>query len=222
MQPAAFLAEIAARLGRPRLRSAPAREYRSPLLLSASLPEGELAERFKLELEAVGGEVVLASSPEEALASLARELGQAGSIVTWQRAELERLSGLRLGAVWQGLGPRCREPAGEDFRAAVLSADLGITAVDAAIAETGTLVLSCGVGRPRAVSLAPRTHLALVRAGQLVQRLSDALAGWGQQPPSALHFVTGPSRTSDIENDLSIGVHGPARVRVIVLLEESR
>jgi len=71
------------------------------------------------------------------------------------------------------------------------------------------------------VSLAPPTHLALARQGQLVPRLSDALSGLGKAPPSAVHFVTGPSRTSDIENDLSIGVHGPARVFVIVVPEPS-
>lgn len=221
MQREPFLAEIAARLGRPRLRVAPAREYRTSPPRSAELPETELAECFARELVAVKGEVVLARSPHEALTSLARELDGARSIVAWQRAELERLSGLDLSGPWQTLGQRWREPTAVDFDQAVLAADLGLTAVDAAIAETGTILLSCGVGRPRAVSLAPRTHVALVRQQQLVARLSEALSGLRQSPSAALHFVTGPSRTSDIENDLSIGVHGPARVVVIVLLEET-
>jgi L-lactate dehydrogenase complex protein LldG len=216
-----FLAEIAARLGRPRLRLTPAREYHSPAPRLAALPTSELAERFARELEAVKGEVVLARSTREALASLASELGRARSIVAWERAELERLSGLELSGVWRELGQRCREPTAQDFDQAVLAADVGLTAVDAAIAETGTIMLSCGAGRPRAVSLSPRTHLALLRTRQLVARLGDAVAGLRQAPPSAVHFVTGPSRTSDIENDLSIGVHGPARVLVIVVPEES-
>lgn len=220
MQRESLLAELAARLGRPRLRVAPAREYLSPPPRVEPLPASELPGRFARELEAVGGEVVLARSVQEALASLAAELSQARSIVSWERAELERLSGLELSEPWRDLGSRLREPAAKDFDQALLAADLGVTGADCAIADTGTLLLSCGVGRPRGVSLAPRTHLALLRQGQLVARLAAALARLPRALPSAVHLVTGPSRTSDIENDLSIGVHGPARVRVIVVPEE--
>jgi L-lactate dehydrogenase complex protein LldG len=67
-------------------------------------------------------------------------------------------------------------------------------------------------------------HLALVRETQLVDRLAQAFIGYRRGTPawaSATHFITGPSRTSDIENDLSIGVHGPAAVSVILWRDAS-
>jgi L-lactate dehydrogenase complex protein LldG len=83
--------------------------------------------------------------------------------------------------------------------------------------NTGSLVLSASTTRPRQVSLLPTVHLALVREDQLVDRMGEALSSYASGAmPSAVHFVTGPSRTSDIENDLSIGVHGPAAVSVIL------
>lgn len=214
MDRAPFLAEIAARLGRPRSRVAPARAYVSAAPGAADIPTNELAAKFSRELTALHGEVALVGSAEEAEARLASELGEK-RVVAWSQAELRRASGLDLmswAARWKG-------PDAPDFRAAALEADVGVTGVDAAIADTGTLVLSAGVGRPRSVSLLPRLHIALVKESQLVARMGAALGQYAGRPPSAVHFISGPSRTSDIENDLSIGVHGPARVLAIVIRE---
>ena len=112
----------------------------------------------------------------------------------------------------------------EDYRAAALRAEVGITAVDFAVAETGSLVLSSGPGRPRSVSLLPSVHIALVQEAQILASLGEALTQGmqpGQRPPSAFYLVTGPSRTSDIENDHTIGVHGPAAVSVLVLRDSA-
>lgn len=215
-----FLAELTARLGRPRPRSAPARDHRSPAPRWSDIPTPELARRFARELEAVGGEVLLAKSADEARARLRAELTQAVAAVTWQRAELSRTSGLELSSLWQELGERCREPSAADFRAAALAAPVGVTGADWAVADTGTLVLASGPGRPRSASLLPRLHIALVAEHRLVARLGEGLARLGRHTPSNLSFITGPSRTSDIENDLSIGVHGPARVLAIVVPEQ--
>ena len=161
----------------------------------------------------------MASSAEEARAVLAAELGRAAAVVSWAHDEMARSCGLDLSEQWRALGDRCVQPDATDFRAAALRAEVGVTGVDLAIADTGTLVLSAGVGRPRAVSLLPRLHVALVHQRQLVSRLGEGLSRVRAGRPSAVHFITGPSRTSDIENDLSIGVHGPARVLVIVVPE---
>jgi L-lactate dehydrogenase complex protein LldG len=219
MQREPFLAELSARLGRPRPRVAPARAGESAAPLGLELTPTELRDRFRRELTQLGGEVVLAGSREEACAALAAELGRAERIVSWDRTELAARSGLELSALWQGLGDHVREPSARDFRAALLAADVGVTGVDYAIAETGTLVLSASVGRPRGVSLAPRLHVALVRERQLVARRSATWGHFQAEMPSALLFITGPSRTSDIENDLAIGVHGPARVLAILIPE---
>lgn len=227
-----FLAELSARLGRPRPRVAPAREFQGedPLANafarrardaeSVPSPPNSLAQRFASELRQVGGEVVLARSLDELRAALAAELQTAESVVSWARAEL---AGFDLASVWRDFEPRCYEPGSADFRRVLLLADVGITGVDCAVAETGSLVLSAGPGRPRGVSLLPRLHVALLRESQLVPRLGLAFPHHQheQRLPSAVHFITGPSRTSDIENDLSIGVHGPARVLALVLLEPS-
>lgn len=214
-----FLADIAARLGRPRSKVTPAREYRSPAPFAAAPPAEEWAERFAAEMRLVGGEVVLASSADEARAALVNEIARAAGVVSWARSELFRATGLDLSDVWRSFGARCAEPHATDFRSSALAADVGITGVDAAVAQTGSLVIAADLGRPRAASLLPRLHVALVRRSQIVWRMGSGLSRFREGTPSAVHFVTGPSRTSDIENDLSIGVHGPARVLAIVLPE---
>lgn len=219
MQREPFLAELSARLGRPRPRVAPVRAYQGAEPPVADLPVTERCQRFRHELTLVGGEVVLARSREEAVAALAAELRRAEEVVTWARSEISQTSGLDLTDVWRELGERCREPSAADFREMLLRANVGVTGVDYAIAETGTLVLAASAGRPRAVSLAPRLHIALLRESQLVPRRSATWAHFQAEMPSALLYITGPSRTSDIENDLAIGVHGPARVLVIVVPE---
>lgn len=101
---------------------------------------------------------------------------------------------------------------------AYFDADTGITDVAGAIAESGTLVLSSGL-HGRASFLVPRTHIALVRASQIVPDLAD-LWPVGAKPaalPASLVLVSGPSKTADIEGILVTGVHGPGRVHAIVI-----
>ncbi|WP_067924954.1 LutC/YkgG family protein [Alicyclobacillus shizuokensis] len=97
---------------------------------------------------------------------------------------------------------------------------VGITGCAAAIADTGTLMMAADAWRGRSVHLLPTVHIALLHARQIKTRLGEALPKPGERVPSSLHFVSGPSRSSDIENDLSIGVHGPAAVYALVLAVE--
>ena len=95
--------------------------------------------------------------------------------------------------------------------------DVGISTAQAAIAETGTLVLDSACERHRLVSLVPPVHIAIVNASSIVETLSDALALLQKKEISpAITFITGPSRTADIELTLAIGVHGPQELYVIV------
>lgn len=90
--------------------------------------------------------------------------------------------------------------------------DLGVTGVDYAFPETGTLVLRSSPEKPRAVSLLPRVHLAILSPAALRADLSPAFAelkGEGYWV-----FITGPSRTADIELTVTIGVHGPKALYV--------
>ncbi len=105
------------------------------------------------------------------------------------------------------------------FRAQDLfNIDVGITSAQAGIAETGTLVLDSSVERNRLVSLVPPVHIAILHAARIYATLSETLAGLqsrGELSP-AITFITGPSRTADIELTLAIGVHGPQELYVII------
>lgn len=95
--------------------------------------------------------------------------------------------------------------------------DVGVSTAQAAIAETGTLVLDSACERHRLVSLVPPVHIAIVNASSIVETLSDALTILQKKEISpAITFITGPSRTADIELTLAIGVHGPQELYVIV------
>ena len=97
------------------------------------------------------------------------------------------------------------------YRGELPRASLGITGCAAAIAETGTLMLTFDAAHPRITSLLPRDHLAIVDPSDLVATLGDALARVPTPAPSALTFVTGPSRSADIEpiarDAIAIGAH---------------
>ena len=96
--------------------------------------------------------------------------------------------------------------------------DVGITGADAGLAESGTVVLSHGPGKPRLASLFPEIHIAILE----VESMAPTLAHWAAANPAAvadttnLVLVTGPSRTGDIEQQLNLGVHGPRHVHVVL------
>jgi len=97
--------------------------------------------------------------------------------------------------------------------------DVGVTGALAGLAESGSVVLSHGPGRPRMASLIPETHVALVEAATIV----PTLAHWANSRPEAvtesanLVIVTGPSRTGDIEQQLNLGVHGPRHLHLVLI-----
>lgn len=94
-------------------------------------------------------------------------------------------------------------------------ADLGITEADFALAETGTLGLLASPEKPRATSLLPRAHLAIVRPTALRADLHQVFAE--AKSRGYLVFITGPSRTADIELTLTLGVHGPKSLFVWIV-----
>ena len=96
--------------------------------------------------------------------------------------------------------------------------DVGITSAQAGIAETGTLVLDSSVERNRLVSLVPPVHIAILDASKIFLTLGETLAALhnGSELSPAITFITGPSRTADIELTLTLGVHGPQELYVII------
>jgi L-lactate utilization protein LutB len=93
----------------------------------------------------------------------------------------------------------------------------GITGALVGIAESGSLVLVGGEGRPLTASLLPEIHIAILRESDLVPTLADALARPEILAASAAVIITGPSRTADIEMALTIGVHGPKELHVFLI-----
>ncbi len=109
----------------------------------------------------------------------------------------------------------------EPFSERAQSAGLGLTDADFGLADTGTLVLVSSPRQPRAVSLLPPMHIAVLPVGRLVADLAHLFAVLNLKEASAassaITFITGPSRTADIEQTLVIGAHGPARVHILLV-----
>lgn len=144
-------------------------------------------------------------------------------VLCWRHPLLERLEIARLlgerginAHVWDQL-----ESGTADERwVASFGADLGISSVDWAVAETGTLALCSRPGRGRVVSLLPPNYLAIIEPRQIVPDLFDLfdrLESEKHDLPSNVALVTGPSKTGDIELKLTTGVHGPGNVHVLVV-----
>jgi len=115
---------------------------------------------------------------------------------------------------------RAQDLAARSNRERLFAADLGITGVYAAVAETGSLVLASGPDEPRSFSLLPSIHIAVVERSQIVADLFDlfdAFPGPSPALPSCLSLITGPSKTGDIELRLVTGVHGPGELHVVVV-----
>lgn len=112
---------------------------------------------------------------------------------------------------------------GDVPREQLFRCDAGISGVQAAIAETGTLVLATDSERHRLTSLVPEVHVAVVRTSDVVPSLDEAMTRFGARPggpPRCVTFITGPSRTADIELQLVVGVHGPRELHVVFMSED--
>lgn len=126
------------------------------------------------------------------------------------------------GVAWPALKHLDWENAGIDvaFRRAQGSDAIGITSVFAALAETGTLMLLSGVDTTASVSLVPETHIAVLHRNRILPYMEDAWALLRKEKgelPRAVNFVSGPSRTADIEQTIVLGAHGPYRVHIVLV-----
>jgi L-lactate dehydrogenase complex protein LldG len=109
-------------------------------------------------------------------------------------------------------------PDAPDWRTRLPDADIGVTGARVAVVDPATIALAATPGSPRATSLIPPVHVCVVRVGDVVPTLGDALARLAADDlPSALTWIGGPSRTGDLEMILTLGVHGPRRVEVVLI-----
>ncbi len=167
----------------------------------------ECLARFRQELSLLGVESHVEASPE-AVRERVSSLVAGQRVLSWDPERLPYGAGeLASGAT-----------LGRDSRDEQARAEMGLIAVDGAIAETGSLAVLSGKGQARTASLLPPAMVAVVRRADLhfsmgeffdqnVDRMSRA---------ACCTFITGPSRTADIELQLTVGVHGPGRVTVVI------
>jgi L-lactate dehydrogenase complex protein LldG len=203
-----------------------------------------LIAQVQQELDAVGGVVAHVHSTPQAVAYITHLAQQKDThlVVRWQSDLLEAIE-VDAALHRQGITVHTTAlppdtVAGEasstaamttrrqELRALLARADMGLSGVDYIIAETGTLVLMAGAGQMRGVSLLPPVHVAVARTSQVIATLADYLllvqaAGVDLQQylTSCVSFVTGPSRTGDIELKLTVGVHGPGELHLVLLDE---
>lgn len=172
---------------------------------------GDLQQRFRQRSEAMSSTVETVAGAAEVPAAIARYLA-AGALPTqavcWPAyADLD----------WAAAG------LAVEARAANANDLVGITGAFCAIAETGTLMLLSGPLTAATTSLLPETHIAIVAASRIVAGMEEGFALLRAEHgalPRAVNFVSGPSRTGDIEQTIVLGAHGPYRVHLVIVAGE--
>lgn len=168
----------------------------------------ELATQFNRELEKVGGTITWVETVEEIREHFQR-LFPADEFPSVAVSNSEVLREVRewLVADNRNIVPPC-------------DATLGITTADYALADTGTLVLVSGGEQHRLISLLPPVHVCFLDPSRIFASLAELLAhlqvGY-ERLPQAVTFITGPSRSADIELTITMGVHGPRALHVVLL-----
>ncbi|MBI3524048.1 MAG: lactate utilization protein C [Betaproteobacteria bacterium] len=173
--------------------------------------EGDLVARFRAKSELLSSTVEAVDTLQQVPQAVARYLASHAlprQAVCWP--ELADLP-------WRqaGIAAEARAVTGSDL--------VGITGCFCALAETGTLMLCSGPATPAATSLLPETHIAIVPAARIVAGMEDAWnlarAELGELP-RAVNFISGPSRTGDIEQTIVLGAHGPYRVHIVIVSDQ--
>jgi L-lactate dehydrogenase complex protein LldG len=219
-----FIDGISQKLGRARPKTPPVHPFRGApdFWKSMDWPLEERIARFMENFQETGGHA--AHLPDWAdvrqfIAERAAEMG-AKSIIRQHQPELEQLQ------LEQALPPDVKvtvwnQDTDGDNIARAAEADIGVVAVDYAIAYTGSLTVMSSGGKGRSVSLLPPVLFAIIPVWRLRTRLGEVLAEFDQAGrehlPAGIHFISGPSRSADIENDLTIGVHGPGIVYALIV-----
>lgn len=186
----------------------------------------DLPAKLATEITGVGGHATIVDDLNAARAELLTllEKYQPRQALCWDHPLLDRLGLTQLlaerGITRDDHAALAPLPPTER-RERIVAADIGITSASYAIAETGSLAMLAGPGRDRMASLLPPIHIAIIERSQILPDLFDLFAllretGYDHLP-SNLAFITGPSKTGDIEMTLTTGVHGPGVWHVIVV-----
>lgn len=179
------------------------------------IPEVPVEERiasFRAALEALAGKTFEARDAAQAR-EYAAEVLQGRTSVASNAGFLAECGILDLPGVQSGFTDK------DELRAAVAVANVGITSADWALADTGSLVMISSAQEARTISLLPPVHLAIISRTKLLTGLDElyTLLPKPADHTSSMVFITGPSRTADIEQILVRGVHGPGEIHVVVV-----
>jgi L-lactate dehydrogenase complex protein LldG len=208
------------RVGRAALTS----QLPDPPSVPADLPElppADLLDLFRSRAQAVNAVVhgpVTRHGVPRAVAGIAAG-HDATSFLAWDDLPAPGVPSALQAAGMERVDHHVANESRVDHNLTYRDVDVGITGADAALAESGSIVLIHGEGRPRMASLVPDVHIALVDT----DRLDRTLAHWARNDPTLvaettnLVLVTGPSRTGDIEQQLNLGVHGPRHVHMVMI-----
>lgn len=200
--------EILARIRRANSAATPVPIRSHPIPARARGSVDELRDRFIAMAREVSATVEHVASPDEvprAIGSFLDAEGLARTITLAPDSTLRSIS-------W---APEVE--AGDD--PIVSSSAVAVTPAFAGIAETGTLLVHSGARNPNRLHFLPETHIAVLPAAAIVGGYEDAWTRLGEQfetLPRSVTLITGPSRSSDIERKLQIGVHGPCRLHIVL------
>lgn len=185
-----------------------------------------LLKRFRQELERLNGEVFTVRGDAAARRKVLEllESHAATSVLAW---DFEHIPVKDLSQALTDAGVAVHHPAihdeARDERLEMYAAvPVGLTGADGAMATTGTLVVRAGLGKGRIPTVLPPVHIAVLMRDQILPRLEDWVAGQRADDLATLRdsrnlcFISGPSRTADIEKNLVLGMHGPEQLQVII------
>ena len=173
----------------------------------------ELQARFMAELELLGCTIYRPSDNQDALDHIIAHIGDAKQVLSWDDAHLPVT----------GLSAALKEASIDVMPFNDGEAYVGITRADAALAATGSVIVSSGAGKFRTASLLPDIHIAIVDANKLVADFETWIANQREQGLSAFRessnttIITGPSKTADIAQILIKGAHGPRKLHVVLV-----
>ncbi len=199
----------------------------SPPTREVPTDPADLRAAFVAELQALSGQVYSPADHAEAMDILLDVVRgcEAEVAIAWDEAYLplpgvwEALAAAGVRVLDSTLPPSSDEPAHAARLAELEQATVGVTGALAGLADTGSLALPSGPGRGRLASLLPPVHVALLPVARIVPTMAAFFASHPNvvRRSSNLVFVSGPSRTADIEQTLTLGVHGPRELHVVLL-----
>ena len=208
-----ILSDIRGALGRT--ETSAAAPLPAPMLRFPNMDIGVAVSLFRQKLEKLNGKTMLVPSRAHVVEFL-RPLLEGKRAVAANSPFVAACGITQMPGVQSGITDR------DALRDACASADLGITSVDYALAETGSFVMLSSADNARLISLLPPAHIAVFPRSRILANLDELLSMLPRpaDQTSSLVLITGPSRTADIEQILVRGVHGPGEVYALIVEDE--